>query len=591
MSVTTTLAVARRDLRRMIMNRVVWGAVLLLGAAYLPSVGPPSGSPPPIDEFFSRAAYDLVTYTVPVSVAIGYDSIVGDRSQGRLRSLLGLPLTRRDILIGRAISRLSLTVVPVVAVLLATQYIVFDVYGALHVVPFWVMGGWILAYAMSWTAVAVALSARFSSRYTVLVALFAIYLLLSPKFGVWVSIVEPFVSRAIASPSGTLEYETLLQAPWWRQSLALLNPLTGFWELLQSSVAVATPGQSRPMSPFLALALGTFLGFATLPLRRSLIRFCRADLTVDPNAVDLVTRLRRQLPDERIGILRTVREFYDGERARNEPLSRIRLTASRDARHAFGDGPVVTGTIVLFVFVASTVWTTTEPSSIIPIAAQATFVSDRLTTTALLFGTLVGHRAVAAERQSGRIRTLLGSPLTRDELLLAKAISRITIAVGMILACAILAMLIFVVRLGELRFAAFAAWTVAAVIGVIVITCLALGVSAITRSTYRAIAGTLGTLVIFGQIWKSLVTPAIEAIVAGGSAAVVADRTAGLSLPLALNHLNPLVALTAIERALLPTGGGSSIPIAVVLYSVVVVVLASASALHIGRVWFVNADL
>ncbi|UVE52215.1 ABC transporter permease (plasmid) [Haloferax larsenii] len=593
MSATAIRAVVRRDLRRMVQNKVVWGAVLLLAAVYLPSVRPPSGSSPPIEVFLNRAGYDLVTYTVPVSVAIGYNAIVGDRTQGRLRTLFGLPLTRHDVFLGKALSRVILTAVPVVVVLLVTQYIVFDVYGTLHVVPFWVMGGWILAYAMSWTAVAVALSARVSSRYTALVALFGVYLFLSPKFGVWVSVVEPFVSQTLTSSAEALTYDTLAQAPWWRQSLTLLNPLTACWRLLQSSVAAATTGQSLLPLPLLAFALASFLGFVTLPLRRSLTRFCRTDLTVDPDAIDLATRLRRRLPSGSGGgcVLRSLSGISDSDRTGESPLSRIYLVASRDGRHAVRDGPVLTGTLVLLVFTASTVWTTTEPSSITPVVAQVTFVSDRLTTTAFLFGALVGHRAIAAERQSGQLRTLLGKPLTRDELLLAKASSRVLLAVGTILTCSILAKLIFVFQLGEVRFAAFTAWTLVAVIGVIVVTCLALSVSAITRSTYRAIAGTLGTFVIFTQVWKSLVTPAIEATVAGESMAVVAERSAGVSLPLALNHLSPFVALDTIEHALLPSSGGSSVPPGVLLYSVGIVVLVSVTALHVGRVQFVETDL
>ncbi|ELZ80232.1 hypothetical protein C453_19180 [Haloferax elongans ATCC BAA-1513] len=591
MSATAIRAIVRRDLRQMVQNKVVWGAVLLLAVVYLPSVRPPSGAPPPIETFLSRAAYDLVTYTVPVSVAIGYNAIVGDRIQGRLRTLFGLPLTRRDVFLGNAISRISLTAVPVVAVLLVTQYIVFDVYGTLHVVPFWVMGGWILTYAMSWTAVAVALSARVSSRYTALVALFGVYLLLSPKFGVWVSVVEPFASQALAGSSGALSNDTLAQAPWWHQFLTLLNPLTACWRLLQSSVAAMTTGQSLLPVSLLAFALASFLGFATLPLRRSLTRFCRKDLTVDPDAITLATRLRRRLPGGGGSVLHSLADISDGDRTGKGPLSRIYLVASRDVRHAIGDGPVLTGTLVLFVFTASTVWTTTEPSSITPVVAQVTFVSDRLTTTALLFGALIGHRAVAAERQSGQLRTLLGKPLTRDELLLGKASSRIVLGVGMMLACSILAKLIFVFRLGEVRFVAFTAWTLVAVAGVVVITCLTLSMSAITRSTYRAIAGTLGILVLFSQVWKSLVTPAIEATIAGDSAAIVAERSASLSLPLVLNHLSPFVALDTIEHALLPSGGGSSVPPGVLLYSVGIVVLVSATALYLGRVRFMKADL
>jgi hypothetical protein len=71
------LSIARNDFRHALRDRLIWGAALLLGVMFLPSVG--AGSPPLSEHILSMMA-DLIPFSLVVFVAIGYHSITGERA-------------------------------------------------------------------------------------------------------------------------------------------------------------------------------------------------------------------------------------------------------------------------------------------------------------------------------------------------------------------------------------------------------------------------------------------------------------------------------------------------------------------------------
>jgi len=88
-------------------------AVLLIVCAYRPSYNGWQGLGPNLTVGFVQTAG---SFLLPVGVLLlSYRSIVGERTSGSLKFVLGLPLTRSDILIGKVIGRSVGLAVPVSA--------------------------------------------------------------------------------------------------------------------------------------------------------------------------------------------------------------------------------------------------------------------------------------------------------------------------------------------------------------------------------------------------------------------------------------------------------------------------------------------
>ena len=77
------LTIARNDFRHALRDRLVWGAVVLLGAAFLPSVGSVvPGLNAPVQQSVLSSAGDLGIFSLVVIAAVGYNSITSERADG-----------------------------------------------------------------------------------------------------------------------------------------------------------------------------------------------------------------------------------------------------------------------------------------------------------------------------------------------------------------------------------------------------------------------------------------------------------------------------------------------------------------------------
>lgn len=110
-------AIARRDFRGVRRAKLLWGAtaifVFFYGLLLLPfSAG---------DQPSSEAAADAVTilvfpggFLLPlVVVSMGYLSIAGERSRGSIKYLLGLPNSRKEVIVGKYLSRAAVASIAV----------------------------------------------------------------------------------------------------------------------------------------------------------------------------------------------------------------------------------------------------------------------------------------------------------------------------------------------------------------------------------------------------------------------------------------------------------------------------------------------
>ncbi len=100
------LAVAQKEWRDRLRNRWVLGVGLVFAAFSLAIAwfgGAGSGLIGPTSlELTITSLVSLTIYLVPlIALLLGYDSVVGERERGSLDLLLALPITRRELLLGK----------------------------------------------------------------------------------------------------------------------------------------------------------------------------------------------------------------------------------------------------------------------------------------------------------------------------------------------------------------------------------------------------------------------------------------------------------------------------------------------------------
>lgn len=588
------LAIAGADARRAVRSRLVWGAIVLLGAMFLPSTGT-SAQPDlySIGEYLLLLPFDLMTFSLVVVAAVGYSAVVGERVSGTVRFVLGLPATRRDLVLGKLLSRMGVAVVALGAILVIANALVFRGYGRPHFLTFWVMGGWMLVYVGVWSAVTIGYSAAFDSPYRTIGALVVTYVVFSFNFGVWSVLVRPVFALAFTGSFDAPSYETLADAPLWLRVTERLNPLVDFWQATRWSIEFVGPG--TPTGGPVPHLLGTlvFLAFGAIPLVVGLRRFDRTDLGDGTEGFQFGNRLWRRLRD--------VRAVLPGNGAATvrSRAGRVRLLAIVDVRHALQNWVVSGALLVTLLLVGPRLWTRIDLGGI---ATRVQVLSDIPTLFALpilVVGIAVGHDAVTGERTAGTLRHALSLPATRREFLLAKLCSRVSVVVATLVPLLLFAEGLVIARLGGVYLGALVAWAGWILLFAVVWTAVAVGVSAAVSSRFRSLGVIFGTYLVFSRqvgLWEPVVRPLFAFVFTGRFSAddyaTAADPPAWFGY---LDHLNPFVALDTVREGLfVGTGYGTrhaDVALALFVYSIAVLVLFAVAALTVGARRFDRYDL
>lgn len=589
------LTVAREDARQAIRSRLVWSATVLLAVMFLPSTGT-SARPDiyPIEEYLLLIPVDLMTFSLVVVAAVCYSAIVGERVTGTVRFVLGLPATRRDLVLGKLLSRSVVVAVALGVILTIANLLVVQGYGSPHLAAFWVMGSWMFGYVMVWSAVAVGYSAAFESPYRTIGALVVTYVGFSFNFGVWGVLVRPAFALVFTGSADAPTYESLVDAPLWFRVTERLNPLVDFWQAARWSVDAVGPG--TPTGGALPHLAGTvvFLAFGAAPLVVGIRRFEGADLGTGAAGFEFGARLRRSLWPVRAALTRSHARL-----AARTKGGCIRLLAAADARHALQNWVVAGALVVTLLLVGPRLWTGIDTSGIATVSRVIRDLPSTFALPVLVLGMAVGHNAVVGERTSGTGRFVLGLPATRRALLLGKLCSRVGLAVVTLLPLVLFAEALVVVRLGGLYPGAFAAWAGWVLLFAAVWTTVAVGSSAAVASRYRSLAVVFGTYLLFGRdvgLWDPVVRPVFMFVftgrLSGEGYATDADPPMWFRYT---DHLNPFVALETIREGVFTVTGYSTryadVSLPLIVYSCCVVGLFATVAVAVGARQFSRADL
>lgn len=585
------VTIAKEDIRRAFRSRLVWGAIVLLAAMFLPSTGS-SGRPDirPISEYLLVLPRDLMTFSLVVVAAVGYGAVVSERVDATVRFVLGLPATRRDLVLGKLLSRAGITVAAVVVILGIANVLVYQGYGRPHVLPFWVMGAWMVVYAVVWTAVTVGYSAAFQSPYRTLAALVVTYVVFSFNFGVWGVIVRPLFALVFTGSLNPPSYETLATAPTWVQLTERLNPLVDFWGAMRWSIEFVGPG--TPTSGVLPHVLGTmiFLAFGIVPLVFGVRRFERTDLIGSQAGFQFGDRLWRSLWRVRTAV--TGSAAVPPARTRASRIWRLTIA---DLRHSLQNWVVVGSLVVTLLMTGPALLGAIDVSSVFTNVEVLTRVPFSFRLPIVILGIAVGHNAIVGERSAGTGKLLLGMAVTRRDVALGKLLSRVGIVVGTLLPLLVFAEGLVIARLGSPYPGAFLALTAWTLLYATVWTVVTVGLSAAVTSRYRSLAVIFAVFLVFGQLWDQLVLPAVAFAVTGRFSieafVLAADQPMWFQYA---DHLSPFVALDAVREGVFEMAGygtqQTELILPLFLYSVTVVVLFAAGVFVTGARRFDRSD-
>ncbi|USZ66739.1 ABC transporter permease [Halorussus salilacus] len=277
-----TLTIAREDFRRALRSRLLWGTFTLISLLMIPTFWQSlRGGTFTVREKITYIPYDFRMYVVILVAVVTYNAIVSEREKGTIRLLIGLPGTRRDVILGKLISRVSLVLITLVPILFILDVILAVKYGTLYLDTYLPIAFWIIAYGVLWSGFTVGLSAMFSSRYRTLAALTCTYLFFSSMVDIWSTLVLPVFSFLFTGTFSTRWYSSLGTGtePLWVGFTGRLNPISAFlagseWIVSLTTSTISTTHLLPNLFGIMVLAF-----FGGGPLIVGYWRFCQVDLT------------------------------------------------------------------------------------------------------------------------------------------------------------------------------------------------------------------------------------------------------------------------------------------------------------------------
>nr|WP_241429843.1 ABC transporter permease subunit [Haloferax larsenii] len=265
----------------------------------------------------------------------------------------------------------------------------------------------------------------------------------------------------------------------------------------------------------------------------------------------------------------------------------------------FQNRVVVVGIMLVISVVTPQILQTIEPDPAFGMVGSLTILPSLFGLPTLILGVALGYRSVVGERVSKTIRIILGLPVTRHKLILAKVLSRV---VGALFVLA--PIFLFVEGLVILRFnrtfpLLFLTWSGLIAAFAIFWVTIAVGISAAVSSPYRSIAGCFGVFFLFSNnlgVWGWGVRPLIVTLFAGTvSGSTIRQVQDEVPLVRYLDHLNPFRAFQTVQESLFSLVGvgaeASSPSVPIVLFSLLVLLAIPSVSLHLGYKSFDNSEL
>lgn len=267
--------IAWKDFSDAVRSKSLWVlsllfVVLLAGAAYLVSYLRGAGGDAPLtsDAFAlvmsGAGAWLTTSFVALIGLFTAYSSVVGERESGSLKILLGLPHSRRDVVLGKVLGRAAVVAISVSVGFLAGVLVMLVLYDSVSYLGMAVYALLTVALGVAWVCIGVGLSAAFGSGRMVSASAFAAYF--AAKF-LW----DPgLVPRGVVALVRGLDTLFGPQPPWY-DFVRVVSPNEAYTAL---SGTVAT-GQIGSLQVYSAVVL---LFWIAVPPLLGYLRFRDADL-------------------------------------------------------------------------------------------------------------------------------------------------------------------------------------------------------------------------------------------------------------------------------------------------------------------------
>ncbi|WP_335999789.1 ABC transporter permease subunit [Halorientalis halophila] len=237
---------AWKDFDEAIRSRTLWASSAFLGAllgfVVLTTLIRPALS---ARELLSLFAVPVVWFVPIVSLVAGYVSVVGERKSGSLKLLLGVPVSRADVLLGKIVGRSGVIVVSVAVGFLVAAALSLVVMGSVPLVGLFGLFVATAVLGLVYASLAVSVSALSTTRNRAMIAAIGLYALFN--------LVWSGVTRLVASPVTGAFSPT--GAPDWYLFARLLSPSAAYARLLHGVVGVDVPIPDLGMDGIPVMAL------------------------------------------------------------------------------------------------------------------------------------------------------------------------------------------------------------------------------------------------------------------------------------------------------------------------------------------------
>jgi ABC-2 type transport system permease protein len=160
------------------------------------------------------------SFFVPlVGLALGYNSIIGERETGTIKVILGLPNTRNEVVLGKFVGRGAVLLTAILVSYMAVGLTALALYDSFSVWIFATYTVLTVLYGLVYIAIGIALSASVDSQIRALSAAGFFY-------GLFLLVWDVFVAGIATATVGYTLPQT--GGPPWLQALFMLNPSTAF---------------------------------------------------------------------------------------------------------------------------------------------------------------------------------------------------------------------------------------------------------------------------------------------------------------------------------------------------------------------------
>ncbi|XVH33480.1 ABC transporter permease subunit (plasmid) [Haloferacaceae archaeon DSL9] len=265
-------AVRSHALLAMTATFVLWAGFLAV-VQHVPNIYQESGLSNETIALLNSMRMSAGPFVPLIGLALGYGAIVGERESGSLRLLLGLPHTRRDVVVGKFVGRTAVISIAILTSYATVAAIAALTYDSFALGPFVRYSLLTLLYGAVYVSIGIGFSAFMNSKMGALAGATVLYLVFVLFWDVFLLVLQlAFVGRE--PPESGL--------PEWIQFVGMLNPSNAIRYATRELVPAFN--EITFLAETDALYLQNEVGFLVLalwivvPLWVGYVRFERADL-------------------------------------------------------------------------------------------------------------------------------------------------------------------------------------------------------------------------------------------------------------------------------------------------------------------------